>query len=77
MGIHVARLAKLDAAIEARHNGGEVESYSLPDGTNISLVSLTDLYKLRDSEAILADQEAASTASRGNPAFRRARLRPS
>lgn len=70
MGFYADTLARIQAAITARLAGGDVESYSLPDGTNIQLCSLETLFKLEEQFSGRAQEEA------GGRRFRIARLRP-
>lgn len=70
MGFYADTLARIQAAITARMASGEVESYSLPDGTDIKLCSLETLFSLEEKFSGRAQEEA------GGRRFRLARLRP-
>ncbi len=57
-----ALLTKVEAAIDARLEGGAVDSYSI-DGRNLKYVSLTDLFAMRRKLA----REVEVAASGGLP----------
>ncbi len=70
MATNAEILAALRTAALAQAAGGMVESYTLPDGTQIRVSPATDLKKL------IADYEGEAEADAGSSRFRLARLRP-
>lgn len=71
MGFAADTLALIRAAITARHAGGDVDSYTLPDGTDVRLCPMEKLYEQEERFSARAAVEA------GGSRFRLARLRPS
>jgi hypothetical protein len=73
MGFYADTLAKIQAAITARLNGGEVESYSI-GGTSLSMCSLETLFKLEADMKKKASDE--TIAANGGSRLHLANLRP-
>jgi hypothetical protein len=71
MGFAADTLTAVQAAITARLAGGDVESYTLPDGTDVQMCSLKTLFDIAER---LSGQAAVEA---GGSRFRLARLRPS
>jgi len=61
MAFYLTTLTAIQTAITAKLDGGAVDSYSLPDGTEIRTVPLEDLLKLEERYRVLADQEAGES----------------
>jgi hypothetical protein len=70
MGFATDVLTLIQAAITARFAGGDVEGYTLPDGTDIKMCSLDTLFRWQEKFAAQAASEA------GTSRFRLGRLRP-
>lgn len=71
MGFATDALTLIQAAITARLSGGDVEAYTLPDGTDIKMCSLDTLFRWQEKLSVQAAREA------GTSRFRLGRLRPS
>lgn len=71
MGFATDVLVTIQAAIQARLAGGDVEAYVLPDGTDVKMCSLDTLFRWEEKFLARASAEA------GTSRFRLGRLRPS
>lgn len=60
MATAAENLVALEAAYADRINGGLVEQYSLPDGTQVRLSSMAEFLKARDALRLEARQEAST-----------------